>query len=187
MRSLPLHHRQPGLGANVTINVTATINASGAFDNGATATATEPDPNPGNNTDSTGNGGTTGTPSTDLAIVKTGPATQPVEETAFNYTLVVTNNGPSTATGVVVSDPLPSNFTLGTATPTQGSCSGTTTVTCALGTILNGATATITIHGTGHVAGLMSNTATVSGNETDPVPANNSSTATVLIIEDVRP
>jgi len=172
-------------GANVTINVTATINAAGAFDNSATATATEPDPNSGNNTDSTGNGGTTGTPSADLAIVKTGPATQPVEESTFDYTLVVTNNGPSTATGVVVSDPLPSNFTLGTATPTQGSCSGTTAVTCNLGTILNGATATITIHGTGHVAGPMSNTATVSGNETDPVPANNSSTATVLIVEDV--
>jgi uncharacterized repeat protein (TIGR01451 family) len=172
-------------GANVTINVTATINAAGAFDNSATATATEPDPNPANNTDNTGNGGTTGATSADLAIVKTGPATQPVEETSFDYTLVVTNNGPSTATGVVVSDPLPSNFTLGTATPTQGSCSGTTTVTCNLGTILNGATATITIHGTGHVAGVMANTATVSGNETDPVPANNSSTATVLIVEDV--
>jgi uncharacterized repeat protein (TIGR01451 family) len=171
-------------GTNVTINVTATINAAGAFDNSATVTATEPDPNPANNTDNTGNGGTTGTPSADLGISKTAP-TPLLEESQFDYTLVVTNHGPSTATGVTVTDPLPANFTLATATPTQGSCSGTTTVTCNLGTIPNGATATITIHGTGHVAGTMTNTATVSGNETDSVPANNSSTAPVVLIEDV--
>src|SRR5205807_8476560 len=42
-------------GANVTINVTATISAAGAFDNSATANAAQVDPNPSNNTDSTGN------------------------------------------------------------------------------------------------------------------------------------
>ena len=171
-------------GANVTITVTATITAAGAFDNSATASATEPDPNPANNTDNTGNGGTTGTASADLGIVKTAP-TPLLEQSQFDYTLVVTNHGPSTATGVTVTDPLPANFTLATATPTQGSCSGTTTVTCNLGTIVNGGTATITIHGTGHVAGTMTNTATVSGNETDPVPANNSSTAPVVLLEEV--
>ncbi len=172
-------------GANVTINVTATINAAGSFDNSATVSATESDPNPANNTDNTGNGGTATNPSADLGITKTGPATPLIEESMFNYTLVVTNHGPNTATGVTVTDPLPSNFTLSTATPTQGSCSGTTTVTCALGTILNGASVTITIHGTGHTAGTLTNTATVSGNETDPVPANNSSTAQVVLVEDV--
>src|SRR5213075_2965932 len=45
-------------GANTTINVTATINAAGAFDNSATATAVQFDPNTANNSDSTGNGGT---------------------------------------------------------------------------------------------------------------------------------
>jgi hypothetical protein len=49
-------------GASVTITVTATINAAGAFDNSTTVSATEFDPNTGNNTDSTGNGGTTGGP-----------------------------------------------------------------------------------------------------------------------------
>ena len=44
-------------GANLTITVTATINAAGAFDNSATATAAQVDPNPSINTDSTGNGG----------------------------------------------------------------------------------------------------------------------------------
>ncbi|HXH89950.1 MAG TPA: IPTL-CTERM sorting domain-containing protein, partial [Thermoanaerobaculia bacterium] len=44
-------------GANVAINVTATINAAGAFDNGATVNATEFDPTLTNNADSSGNGG----------------------------------------------------------------------------------------------------------------------------------
>ena len=35
------------------------------------------------------------------------------------------------------------------------------------------------------VAGTMTNTATVSGNETDSVPANNSSTAPVVLLEEV--
>src|SRR5260221_4847321 len=44
-------------GANTTINVTATITASGAFDNTATATPAEADTNLANNTSTTGNTG----------------------------------------------------------------------------------------------------------------------------------
>jgi uncharacterized repeat protein (TIGR01451 family) len=171
-------------GSNVTINVTATITAAGSFNNSATATATQPDPNPGNNTDNSGNGGTAGAASVDVGIVKTAPPS-PVVDIPFNYTLVVTNHGPITATGVVVTDPLPANFALVSATSTQGSCSGTTTVTCNIGTMLNGASVTITIRGTPSVAGPMSNTATVTENEPDSQLSNNSSTVTVNVVEDV--
>src|SRR5213076_1136823 len=44
-------------GSNVTINVTATINAAGSFDNSSTVSANEPDPDSSNNTDNSGNGG----------------------------------------------------------------------------------------------------------------------------------
>jgi hypothetical protein len=96
-----------------------------------------------------------------------------------------TNNGPVTATGVTVNDPLPAGFTLILATPTQGSCSGTTTVSCTLGTLLSGASATITLHGALTTPGPLSNTATVTANETDPVPANNTSTAAVIVVDEV--
>jgi uncharacterized repeat protein (TIGR01451 family) len=169
----------------VTITVTATINAAGSFDNSATASATEPDPVPANNTDNTGNGGATGAQTVDVGILKTAASLTPVMAEPLDYTLVVTNHGPITATGVTVSDTLPANFAFVSAISTQGSCSGTTTVTCNVGTMLNGASVTITIRGTPGVAGPMSNTATVTSTETDFALANNSSTVAVDVVEDV--
>ena len=49
------------------------------------------------------------------------------------YKMLIVNNGPDTATGVVATNVLPASVTLVSATPSQGSCSGTTTVTCNLG------------------------------------------------------
>ena len=121
----------------------------------------------------------------DVGIVKTAASVTPVMAQPLDYTLVVTNHGPITATGVTVSDPLPANFAFVSATSTQGSCSGTTTVTCNIGTMLNGASVTITIRGTAGVAGPMSNTAAVSENEPDSQLSNNSSTAAVNVVEDV--
>jgi len=168
-------------GANVTINVTATINAAGAFDNSATATATEFDPNTANNTDNTGNGGTA-TSSADLAITKTPSATRVGVGGTLDYTLVVTNNGPATATSVTVTDALPSGFSLISATPTQGSCSGTTTVTCSLGTMVNGASATIVLHGTATTQGSLSNSATVAAAQSDSATSNNTASAAIVSV-----
>jgi large repetitive protein len=165
-------------GASVTINVTATINAAGAFDNSATVSATETETDFTNNTDNTGNGGVAApTPLADLEITKTAaPAMVTIGQT-LTFTLVVENHGPGVATGVTVTDPLPPNFTLIAATPTQGTCSGTTTVTCNLGGLALNASATITITGTVTTLSPITNTATITANETDPNPANNASTA----------
>jgi uncharacterized repeat protein (TIGR01451 family) len=170
-------------GANVTITVIATINAAGAFDNAASVSANESDPNTSNNNDSTGNGGTAIAVSltADVQVTKTAAPMQLAAGETLDYTLTVVNHGPSTATNVVVSDPLPANFSLVSATSTQGTCSGTTTVTCNVGTMLNAATITITIHGAVTTNGSLANTATVSATEVDPQPGNNVSTTTPLI------
>ena len=52
-----------------------------------------------------------------------------------NYTITVTNAGPSPATNVVVTDTLPAGLTLVSATPSQGTCNAVDPVTCNLGTI----------------------------------------------------
>ncbi len=183
--ALPCTIASLATGANTTINVTATITAAGVFDNSATATAVEFDPNTANNTDNTGNGGSTSASSTDVAITKTASAPFVLAGHPITYTLVVVNHGPVTATGVVVSDALPTRFNLTNASSTQGSCSGTTTLSCSIGTMANGASVTITVQGLATSPGPLTNTATVSLNETDSVPANNTSTVSPIAVEDI--
>src|SRR5206468_1692192 len=97
-------------------------------------------------------------------------------------TLTVTNHGPSTATGVTVSDPVPAHTTFVSATPSQGTC--TPAVSCSLGTLASGASQTINIgvHVKDTASGRISNTATVSGEQPDAVAANNSDSEDTAVV-----
>lgn len=112
----------------------------------------------------------------DLALTKSGPASIVVGQT-FAYTIGVTNTGSGNATGVVVTDVLPAQVTFASSSSTQGTCSGTTTVTCTIGTLNAGSSATITINVTPNTAGPISNTASALAEEVDSDPADNSATA----------
>ncbi len=100
-----------------------------------------------------------------------------------SYTLSVANAGPDNATGVTVIDTLPAGVTFQSASATQGVCSQSAgTVTCLLGALTSGANATINIVVTApFVPGTITNSATVSGSEVDPVPANNSSSENTVV------
>lgn len=77
---------------------------------------------------------------TDLALVKTGTPDPSKVGGTITYTVTVNNISGVTAENVVVSDQMPQGVTVISATPSQGSCEGTT---CKLGTINSGAAAQI--------------------------------------------
>jgi len=114
----------------------------------------------------------------DLAITKTASKDEVVIGENFTYALKVTNNGPSKATSVAITDSLPAGLSFVSATPAPG-CSiqpVSGTLGCAVGSLNSGATytVTVTVHVDGTAHGTLHNTATVAAQQTDPNPTNNS-------------
>jgi uncharacterized repeat protein (TIGR01451 family) len=118
------------------------------------------------------------TPVSDVKLTKTGPANAVIGG-QISYTLTAKNNGPSSATNVVVSDPVPAGTTLVSATPSQGTCD--TTVSCSLGNLANGNSATITIVLAATTVGTVTNTGSVTAAEPDSDTTNNSASATTNV------
>lgn len=119
--------------------------------------------------------------SADLSITKTDSPDPVTVGSNLTYTITVTNNGPDAATGTVVIDTLPTGVTFVSSSASQGSCTGTITVTCSLGSLANGASATVSIVLTPTAAGTLSNTASVSSAVADPNTANNAATASTTV------
>jgi uncharacterized repeat protein (TIGR01451 family) len=135
------------------------------------------DPNPANDSATVSDNLT---PSADLALEKTGDADPADLGGLLTYTLTVTNNGPSAATDVVLTDPLPPPTEFDSAEPSQGACSfdgATRTVNCPLGGISFPGSATVTLRVRPMALGTLTNTASVAATEPpDPAPGNNSAT-----------
>lgn len=108
--------------------------------------------------------------STDLSLTISGPETAVVNST-FTYTLTVQNGGSSNSDETTITDPLPSGVTLVSA---DSACTGTSVLTCSLGTLVPNATASVSITVTPTAQGRITNNATVAFSGTDPTLANNS-------------
>ena len=100
---------------------------------------------------------------------------------AIRYSVTVHNNGPDAAQNVQVVISLDSKVLLQSVSSSVGTCSGTTTVTCSLGTLVNGAGATITLDTKAIAAGTAVHTATISSDTLDPTVGNNSEGEDTLI------
>ena len=155
-------------GASATFTLVVEVAAtSGPISNTATAESATSDPNSGNS-GGTSSGVIAGPAAADIEVTKTTTATQAVPGGTLNYTITVTNAGPSSATNVVVTDTLPAGLTLISATPSQGTCNAVNPVSCNLGTILNGGSATITLSTqVTATSGTITNSASVTSTEGD--------------------
>ncbi len=176
-----------GNSAPGTIVVTAPdLQVNGGIANFVEVTANEADPNMANNTFQEGTTvlADTGPAQADLAVTKM-DTPDPVFSGGpiLTYTITVENNGPDTATGVTLTDFLPDDVPFVSASASSGQCDampdGTGAIACGLGDLASGSNATVTIElrpaaVTDTVT--ISNTASVTANEDDPTPGNNSAT-----------
>jgi len=104
----------------------------------------------------------------DLALVNAASPEPAAVGGELVYQLKVTNHGPLAATDVVVTDTLPAGVTFLRVEASQGSCSGTRTLLCSLGTLQKGGVATVTIRVKPLAAGMLENAAGVSSSTPDP-------------------
>jgi uncharacterized repeat protein (TIGR01451 family) len=120
---------------------------------------------------------------TDLSVSKSDSADPVVRGSNFIYTIQVRNLGANDATDVTVVDPLPAQVDFVSANASSGTCQQQAkTVTCNLGTVLAGATATVTITVKADRQGTASNVATVTTTQVDANTANNQDIETTTIL-----
>jgi uncharacterized repeat protein (TIGR01451 family) len=126
--------------------------------------------------------------STDLAITKTDSPDPVNVGSTLTYTIQVQNLGPNAATGVAVTDQLPKGVDFVSATATSGQCANKgKKVTCDLGgigvpTVDYSGPPVVTLTAIPRQVGTISNTASVKGDQKDPVASNNKATATTRVV-----
>jgi len=158
-------------GASAALSISATVTQAGAITNTATVTGAQTDSVPANNTAQVSFVAS----GADLSITKTVDNATPLVGSNVTFTLTVRNSGTANASSITVADTLPAGLTYVSSTP-SGAYDSTTHV-WTVGTLANGASTALSITATVTQAGAITNTATVTGAQTDSVPANNTASA----------
>ncbi len=160
----------------VTVAVPSDAISGATLRNSVVVSSETTDPDPSNNRASAS---FTVVRQADLSITKSHEGQAVVGE-VMTYTLQVRNNGPSQATSVRVDDALPEDLTLVSVDGEGWTCD--TSVSCTLNSSLAAGESAEKIILSARLEPstneLVSNTATVNGEEPDPVPGNNTSTDT---------
>jgi len=166
-------------GSSAVYTIIANVKPSGIYTNCANVSATELDQNLANNRSCAA--AITPVPQTDRSIVKTASNLTPNVGSNVTFTLTASNAGPSNATGVVVTDVIPSGYTfIGTIPAGIGSYnSGNNTYTWSIGTMNSGAAAqSVQLLVSVNSSGAYQNCAQISGIQSDPNASNDLSCAT---------
>ena len=157
-----------GPGASATIDIVANIVAVGPFSNTAAASMDGEEDDTSDNEDTVA-AVALGIPN--LAVGKTVETPGPyLLGSEITYRLAVTNDGTADSTAVTVTDALPAGLVFVSAVPSAGTCGEAAgTVTCSIGPLATGASATVDIVATIDSIGSITNTGTASmdGGEAD--------------------
>lgn len=127
-----------------------------------------------------------GAQTADVSVTKTGPSQVDAGGSGtITYIIVTTNNGPATATNVVLSDTLPPTSDFRFVSATRSASRSARRLTWPAVTLASGASIvdTVVITASAAVGTVLPNVAVVSANETDPTPANNVSQVQTLIVD----
>lgn len=167
-------------GESVNLIIVAIINRTGEIINSANVTANEYDPNLTNNNDSVN---VEIPPTIDLALDKVVISYGNYSDEII-YLIVVNNNGPDLATGVLVSDILPESLNYLSYYTDRGSYNVSSGL-WNIGSLEVGESVNITIIASINGTGIIVNHANVTGNEYEIITSNNNDTETVEIPPEV--
>jgi uncharacterized repeat protein (TIGR01451 family) len=159
-----------------TLRIQATVvTAASTFNTATISHSDQFDPNTANNTASVA----TSPQQADLAVTKTVNDAAPNVGDTITYTVTVTDNGPSNATGITLQDSLPGGLSFVSAVPGQGSYSAATGI-WTVGALANGSSTVLSITATVNSQNPATNTATIShADQTDPNLGNNTASSVV--------
>jgi len=118
--------------------------------------------------------------SADLAVSKIDLADPVTAGSNVTYQITVTNLGPDTAVGAVLTDSIPAGTTFVSASAGCGAAGAT--VTCNLGDIASPGSVVVNVTVATGSAGVITDTASVTSNTPDPVPGNNNDPEDTTVI-----
>ena len=118
----------------------------------------------------------------DLAVTKTDSPDPLPLGSDVTYIITVTNNGPTDASEVVLTDTLPDGATFVSAEPGSPTCAEADgAVTCVIGSLASSASMTVSVVVEPGEVGVIDSVARVSGMESDPEASNDSAAAQTTV------
>lgn len=121
----------------------------------------------------------------DVTVTKTDSPDPVFQRGQLTYTVTVANLGPADASGIVLTDTLPEHVGFVDLFSSQGDCGRRPrrgVVSCDLGDLTAGASATVTIVIKPRRVGTIANTVSVTAAEPDPDPVNNAATQETTVL-----
>jgi uncharacterized repeat protein (TIGR01451 family) len=152
---------------------------------GSTATVTSSDPADPDPADNAASLTTTYVPAGDLTVGVVASGDPLDEGQNLSWTATLVNNGPNDATGVTLTQSVPSGFTLENVTTSHGLCTPSGgSVACSIGTLAPATPVTVVLSGrpaAGSGGTTLTTNVSAASSTADPSPADNSASSSVKV------